>query len=174
MSFQNTDMPIKLETQLSEDCVDFYGIASATEAAIDDRLRTLSIEPSLEDFLGVMDGLWTLPTNTGWYLSVYNFSGSLINLSQGSWIATGRATAKSSASREFEMPWSIEYDAPNDTIEWTTWGQTQIFKQVSTADSPITWQNNTDSKKFVVLVRRTVPFGTVNLAKSSFLQHNGT
>lgn len=174
MSFQNMDIPTQLEPPLSEDFADFYRIASATETAIDARLRALCIEPSLEDFLGVMDGRWTLPTNTGWYLSVYNFSGSLINLNQGSWIATGRATAKSSASREFEMPWSLEYDAPNDTIEWTTWGQTQIFKQVSTTDSPITWQNNTDSRKFVVLVRRTVPFGTVNIAKSSYLQHNGT
>ncbi|KJZ59514.1 hypothetical protein [Pseudomonas fluorescens] len=161
------------EIAIDAEDIDVSAVALRTEAIVEAGLAKLNIIPSLEHFVGSMDGRWNLPTNTGWSLSVYNFSGSLINLSQGSWIATGRATAKSSASREFEMAWSIEYDSPNDTIEWTAWGQTQTFIKVSTAESPITWQYNHDSGKFVVLVRRTVPLGSVNIAKSSYLQSNG-
>lgn len=91
-------------------------------------------------------------------------------LDQGGWIATGMAKAKSSASREFDMPWNIDYDPTEHRISWTAWGQTQVFQDVLDAKSPVTYQFNSVTKKFLVLVRETRPFGTVNIAKASFLQ----
>ncbi|WP_330147032.1 hypothetical protein [Shewanella oncorhynchi] len=152
---------------------DFSFIAKEAELLVENRISELNAQISIDNFVGAMDGMWYMPTNTGWGISVYNFSGNIINLDHGSWVATGRATAKSSISQPFEMAWSIEYDSQTDTILWSTWGQSQSFKNVSKPDSPVQWQLNHDSGKFVVLVRATVPFGQVNIAKNSYLQATG-
>lgn len=136
---------------------------------VNSRLSELGVSISLDNFLGSAAGRWSIQVPKGWVLSLYNFSISLINLSHGSWIATRNATGRTSSSAESDFPWSIERDGTSDKLIVTVWGKTQIFENASSPDSPIAWEYNHDSKKFVFLARRDCPLDNFKILKGAYI-----
>lgn len=150
---------------------EIISIVQETEILVNDMLSKHNIYDSCKYIIASLEGRWVFPTNTGWYIIASSFSGSVMNTdSLGSWFASGSSSAKSSQSRPFELPWALEYDQSTDALTWITWGQIQIFKNASKPESPIFIGFNRDKPELNIFVKTTVPFGTVNIAQSSYLK----
>lgn len=146
-----------------------------TENLCEERLSCLNGKRTLQTFAASISGQWTFTfSRPGPYWRIDGFSGDLINLDKGGWIASGMSTIYASASGyKFPAAWSLEYDPLEDSILWISGAGSQKFLHVSASDSPIKWELNQDSKKLVVIARQKMPYDGVYLNQGSYIQISG-
>jgi len=155
-------------TEIQHKSIDFHEAFAALQA----RLAELELVPSSETFAGAISGTWKIryDQHSTVYLNVFSeLRGDLIFFDRN-WIVAGVCKAHSpNTGHVWEDVFQLEYSQTNDSLTWVSYGETQVFNNVSAPGSAIDMKFDVPNRRVLVRLKADHAFGRFWMFPNAFV-----